>query len=173
MKLLRTNRLSRQRRQGTTLPEVVIATLILSLAVLSCVSAVSFSRYTSAKARDQAVLLDFATHYTETLRGLQFADLRAGSAINSLYDGQDGAPNIRVPASADPVRLDTTDYLAFHPGLAQLANQQPVMVVRLVENSVGGVPHDKTVMVEARCQAPLNRGGQLSLTLTLYRVKDF
>ncbi len=173
MKLLNTKPLPRRSQLGATLPEVVFAMLILSLAVLGCIGAVTFSRVTSAKARDQAVLLDFATHYLETLRGMPFADLRPGSPVNALYNGADGAPDLRVPASPSPIRLDTSDYSVFHPGLIQLASQQPEMVVQLTERAVGGVPHDKTATVEVRCQPPLGRGSVLSLTLTLYRVKDF
>jgi type II secretory pathway component PulJ len=52
-------RLKLEKRGGFTLAEAVLALGVLSLVVVLCLSAISFSRVTSYKAKEEAVAMGF------------------------------------------------------------------------------------------------------------------
>ena len=88
-------------RGGFTLVEVLVAMTIVGVLALAGMSAMYFNRIQNYKDRERGVVLDFAMHYLETVKGLSFVDLKTGNAINSLYTGTAGSPNIRIPATTN------------------------------------------------------------------------
>ncbi|MCS7089263.1 MAG: hypothetical protein RMN51_05885 [Verrucomicrobiota bacterium] len=161
-----------RRQSAFSLAEAVLTLGVLSLFVVLCVSAISFSRVTSMKAKEEAVAMGFLEHYAEMLRGLPFAHLLPGWPINPLLDGSGGGPNIRIPTNAAWFSVNTPDYLAFHPDLIWLTNRDPHARVVLTTTQVGGQPHTKHVQLELRWTAPLGLGSQRTQRLDVIRVKD-
>lgn len=157
---------------GFTLPEAVLTLAVLSLFVVVCMTAISFSRMTSYKAKEEAVAMGFLEHYAELVRALPFANVQPGWPLNPLLDGSDGGPAIRLPTSDDWFDLDTDDYLAFHPDLIWLASRNPQMRVILATTTVLGQPHTRHLRLEIRWDPPLGRGQRLSQRLDVIRVKD-
>jgi hypothetical protein len=157
---------------GFTLAEVMIAVATTTLFTFACFSGIIFNRFTSIKAKEEAISMDFLMHYAETVKALPFSDVTSGNAISALFDGSGGAPNIRIPASSALVALNTADYQTFHPDLLWIANRNPQMKVTLSTQTVGGVPETKQMNLAISWDAPLNRGGRLSTQLDIVRVKD-
>jgi len=55
---------------GFTLAEGLIAVGVLSLFVMACFSSISFNRVAAAKAKEEAIVMDFLVHYTEAIKGM-------------------------------------------------------------------------------------------------------
>ena len=93
---MQTTRRKKTIRGGFTVIEVVIAMLLVGVFVLASMSSMAFSRIQSAKDKDNGLLLDFATHYLELVKAKPFSELKKGSALNPLFDGTAGAPDMRI-----------------------------------------------------------------------------
>jgi prepilin-type N-terminal cleavage/methylation domain-containing protein len=158
--------------QGFTLVEVMISVLILALFMGACFSSILFNRLTSMKAKEEAIAMDFLMHYVENIKALPFNEVSPGRPINSLLDGSDGAPNIRIPANASWVALNTANFENFHPDLVWVHNRNPQLRVVLTSRTASGVPHDVHLNVTMAWDAPLRRGGPLQMQLDLLRTKD-
>ena len=91
---------------GFSLPEVMIAVVILSLFVLANFSILSFSRIQTVKDHERGIMLDFAAHYLELAKGLPFAEINGGAPINALYDGASGGTRITIPISTNWFAID-------------------------------------------------------------------
>jgi type II secretory pathway pseudopilin PulG len=165
-------RLKLEKRGGFTLAEAVLALGVLSFVVVLCLSAISFSRVTSYKAKEEAVAMGFLEHYAELLRGLPFAQVLPGWPLNPLLDGTGGGPNIRLPTNDQWFDLNTDDYLAFHPDLIWLAHRNPQMRVVMTTTTVLGQPHTRHLRLEIRWDPPLGRGQPRVQRLDVIRVKD-
>lgn len=150
----------------------MVGVLILSLLFLANLSAISLCRIESEKEKDHAIVLDFVTHYLEMVRGLPFAEVRAGEPINPLLDGGQGGPRIVIPATTEWISLNTTDYESFHPEIVWLSAKHPEMRVQLVVQQAGGEDHTKWLIMELRWDAPLGRGGKLNARFDLTRYRD-
>ena len=157
---------------GFTLPEAVLTLAVLSLFVVVCMTAISFSRVTSYKAKEEAVAMGFLEHYAELVRALPFANVQPGWPLNPLLDGTGGGPAIRIPTSDQWFSVNTEDYLAFHPDLIWLAGRNPQMRVILTTTTVLGQPHTRHLRLEIRWDPPLGRGHPLGQRLDVIRVKD-
>jgi len=162
------NRFSR----GFTIVEVVVAMLVVSVFVLAVMSSMAFSRIQSYKDKDSGVLLDFATHYLELLKAKPFNEIQKGAALNPLFDGSGGSPNIRIPTTATWFTLSDINHTTFHPELVWLASRNPEMRVDLVTTQVSGMDHTKVVQIEFRWDAPLMQGGKLMARMDMARFMD-
>src|SRR5438309_486041 len=119
----------RGRSGGFTLPETLIATLIVALVVTGDAAIMYMCRVQDEKNREIGIANDFGTHYLEMLRGSSFDELQPGQPVNELYDGSNGAPNIRLPKDNLWFSIDNTNYQTFHPDLIWLTNRDLAMKV--------------------------------------------
>lgn len=152
--------------------EVSIAMTGLVLILIACIASITFSRVAALKAKEQAIALDFLVHYLENVRGLSFAEVRPGAAINPLLNGNNGAPNIRIPTTDSPVSVETSNFRAFHPELTWLADRDPRMTVTYSQTPVGS-PRFKHLRVRLEWAPPLGRSGQRSAAwLDMVCIRD-
>jgi len=157
---------------GFSLPEVMIAVAILSFLVLANFSILSLSRIQTVKDHERGIMLDFASHYLELVKGLPFADIKNGSPVNALYDGTSGGALVVIPISTDWFTIDDANFQAFHPDLVWLSPRNPQMSVFLETREIAGVPHDKRIQVLLQWDAPMNIGNKQTLRMDMVRVKD-
>ena len=150
----------------------MIGVAMLALFTMACFSAITFSRVAAAKAKEQAIVMDFLAHYTELVRALPYAAVTAGTPINPVLDGAGDSPDIRIPASDSWEPLNTADFEAFHPDLLWLHNRNPRAQISLAPERVAGVLHAKRLTLKAEWDAPLRRGGRLQQQTFLVRVQD-
>lgn len=161
------------RRAGAfTLPEVMFAVAILAIMFLANLSAIFFTRIQLAKDKHQAIALDFALHYMELVRSMPFADLRQNVAVNTLYSGANGGPQIMIPASSAWSSLNATNYRTFHPELTWLINQNPEISVNVTTQLVASVIKTKNVALQLRWDAALNKGSKQTVRMDLVRAAD-
>lgn len=153
---------------GFTLAEVMIAVGVLSLFMVVCFTSIVQNRALNHKSREEAIAMDFLVHYVESIKGLPFEEVSPGQPIGTLFNGQGGAPNIRIPANGSPVSLTTPDYQTFHPDLIWLANRNPQLRVKMTAQSAS-VLH---LLASVEWDAPLGRGGRMHEELDLVRVMD-
>lgn len=158
--------------QGFTLAEAVISVLILTICILALCATISFSQRQRANSRDRATMGDFLTHYVETLRGVDFASLQAGTPINTLYDGSGGAPLIALPTNNSWISLDTADYRTFHPDLVSFTGRHPLLRITLTVTQQGGVDYMKHVCLELKWDPPLNKGSTQNMRGDTLFTKD-
>jgi hypothetical protein len=157
---------------GFTLAEVMVAVGCLAVFVSACFSSILFNRLALMKAKEEAIALDFLIHYAETVKGLPFEQVVPGYPISPLLDGQDGAPNIRIPGDDSWVAVNTPDYEAFHPDLLWVHNRHPTMRVHLATQILNGAPHDTYLNIKLAWDPPLNSSNRLQVQLDLMRNKD-
>jgi len=157
---------------GFTLVEAIFALLLVGLLFVANLSAISFCRLQMRKDKEQAIVLDFAVHYLETVRGLPFDEVQKGRPINVLFDGKAGAIKIQLPTDSSWSSLTTSDYLAFHPDMTWLTKQNPEIRVDVTAQQVGGVDHSKHVHLEIRWDPALGRGSKALVRMDLERAKD-
>jgi hypothetical protein len=152
--------------------ETVISLGILGILSGACLSAIVFNQVSLRKAKEEAIAMDFLTHYVENIKALPFTSVVPGFPINSLFDGSNGAPLIAIPQDNSWIPLNTTAFQTFDPDLLWLSNRNPKMKVILTKNNVGGVLHDIEVNVKIDWDAPLARGGRLEVQVDFLRTKD-
>jgi hypothetical protein len=150
----------------------MISVAILALFIGACFACIVFNRLTSMKSKEEAIAMDFLIHYVETVKALPFSEVAPGRPINPLLDGTAGAPNIRIPADASWIALNTPDFESFHPDLLWVHNRNPQMRLALTPRKANGVPHDVHLNVIMAWDAPLNRAGRLREQLDLVRTMD-
>jgi hypothetical protein len=155
-----------------TLVEAALSLVIMGLLVAACLSAVLFNEVSVRKAKEEAIAMDFLTHYVENIKALPFTSIVPGFPINSLFNGANGAPLIVLPKADSWVPLNTTGYQTFHPDLLWLNNRNPAMQVTLAQNTVGGVLHDIEVSIKLDWDPPLARGRRLEVRVDCLRTKD-
>jgi type II secretory pathway pseudopilin PulG len=155
-----------------TLAETVISLGIMGILVAACLSAILFSQVSVRKAKEEAIGMDFLTHYAEIMKALPFTSVVPGLPINSLFDGVNGAPLIIIPQDNSWVPLDTTEFQIFHPDLLWLSNRNPKLQVTLTKNNFGGVLHDLEVSVKIAWDPPLAKGGRMEVQVDFLRTKD-
>jgi type II secretory pathway pseudopilin PulG len=158
---------------GFTLVETMISSGIMVIVVAACLSAVVFDQVSLRKAKEEAIAMNFLTHYVENIKALPFADVVPGFPINSLFNGVNPAPLITIPPANSWVPLNTTAFQTyFDPDLGCLTNRNPAMLVTLTPHNVSGVLHDIEVNVRIDWDAPLARGGRLEVQVDSLRTKD-
>jgi hypothetical protein len=150
----------------------MVAVLVMGILVAACLSAIVFNQISIRKAKEQAIAMDFLTHYVENIKALPFPSLVPGSPINSLLNGTGGAPFIGIPVDGSWVSIDTSDYQMFHPDLLWLSNRHPKLQVILTRNNAGGAVHDVEFNVKLDWDSPLGKGGQLEVQVDVLRTKD-
>jgi hypothetical protein len=160
---------NRRSEWGFTLVEAAVAALVSGLFVAVCATAIVFDQVAVRKAKEEALVMDFLTHYSENLKALPFGFLVPGYPINSLYDGVGGAPTITIPPAGTWVSINNTNYQIFEPDLVWLANRNPVMLVTLSSNNVGGAP-EVDVNLKVDWSAPLSKGGTMEVQLDMLRT---
>ena len=134
-------------KSGFSLPEVMMAVAILSLFVLANFSILSFSRIQTVKDHERGIMLDFASHYLELVKGLPFAEIKNGTPINALYDGASGGTLVTIPTSTNWFTIDNVNFHSFHPDLVWLSPRIPQMSVFLETRAIAGIPHDKHIQL--------------------------
>jgi len=157
-----------------TLVEAMISSGIMFILVAACLSAIVFDQVSIRKAKEEAIAMDFLTHYVENIKALPFTSVVAGSPINKLFDGTI-PPDfilITIPQNNNWVSLNTTNFLTFDPDLLWLINRNPAMLVTLTPHNVSGVLHDIEINVKIDWDAPLARGGRLEVQVDFLRTKD-
>lgn len=157
---------------GFTLVEVTMSIALITLLFLANMSALYTSRIQQAKDREQAIITDFMVHYCEMFRGMEFSNISEHAPLDYLYDGKQGAPDIRIPRTKAWFDIETDDYYTFHPELVWLEGRDLELRVRLDTSTLAGVAHTKHLSVEVRWRAPLNVGGILSEKMNVVRFKD-
>lgn len=157
---------------GFTLVEVTMSIALITLLFLANMSALYTSRIQQAKDREQAIITDFMVHYCEMFRGMEFSNISEHAPLDYLYDGKQGAPDIRIPRTKAWFDIETDDYYTFHPELVWLEGRDLELRVRLDTSTLAGVAHTKHLSVEVRWRAPLNVGGVLSEKMNVVRFKD-
>jgi prepilin-type N-terminal cleavage/methylation domain-containing protein len=158
--------------EGFSLPEVMIAVVILSLLVLANFCIISLSRIQSVKDHERGIMLDLGSHYLEFIKGMPFAEIKNGTPINALFDGTSGGVLVTIPTSSNWFSIDNANFQAFHPDLVWLSPRNPQMSVSLGTGTISGVPHDKHLQLLLQWDAPLNFGSKQTLRLDMVRVKD-
>ena len=159
-----------RRQSGFSLVEVMGAVAVLALTFLFVLSMLSVHRIQAVKARDRAIVLDFAQHYLETARSEQFGRIVAGAPINALYGDAEGAMYITFPPDAEWVDLTEEAYGNFHPDLFWLAAREPEMRCVIHNEGLATAPSAKHIELAIRWRAPFNLGGDNWLTLQLDTV---
>jgi hypothetical protein len=161
---------------GFTLVEALISSGIMVFLVAACLSAIVFNQVSVKKAKEEAIAMDFLTHYVECIKALPFADVVAGGPINSLFNGVSPAPLITIPPNGSWIPLNTTAFQNyFDADLGCLTNRNPAMLVTMTPNYVAGVvvgPHDIEVNVKIDWDAPLAKGGRLEVQVDFLLTKD-
>lgn len=157
---------------GFTLAEIMIASSVVAVLTAGCVLAIGFDQVAIRKAKEEAIAMGFVSHYAENIKALPFDYIVPNYPINSLYDGQNGAPSITIPPDESWVSVDTNSFQMFDPDLLWLHGRKPQMQVTLTKNVVGGVLHDIDVNVKLDWDAPLHLGGRQEVQVDLLRTKD-
>ena len=163
--------------RGYTLVEVLFATVITSFMFFAALSAITFSKVELARDKERGIANDFAIHYMETLRGMNFDDLVPGNPISSLHDGV-GANEfsqkmtIRVPASGTWVPISGASYEMFTPDLPWLAPRSPEYSLTLTPTTVAGTVRTRMATLQVRWHAPLGKGNQQMLRMDMLRLRD-
>jgi type II secretory pathway pseudopilin PulG len=155
---------------GFTLVEALISVGIMVILVAACLSAIVFDQVSVRKAKEEAIAMDFLTHYVENIKALPFANVVPGGPINSYFNGKDGAQLITIPQDNSWIPLNTTAFQTFDPDLVWLSNRNPAMQVTLTPNS--GTLHDIEINVKIDWDAPLAKGGRLEVQVDFLRTVD-
>ena len=155
---------------AVTLVEVMIALGIMVLFTAACLSSIVVSQVSVRKAKEEAIMIDFLTKYTENIKALPFTSVNAGQPINIIFSA---SPLINIPLPANnPVSLNTTAYKTFYPDLLWFNNRTPTMTVTLTKNSVSGTLHDIEVNVKVDWDPPISKGGRQEVQVDFLRTKD-
>lgn len=157
---------------GFTLVEVLMSISLITVLFLANLSALYTSRIQQAKDREQAIITDFMVHYCEMVRGMEFANIKELAPLDYLYDGRQGAPDIRIPKLRSWFSIENDDYYTFHPELVWLEGRDLKLRVRLTTTSKSGVHHTKHLSIEVRWNSPLNVGGVLNERMDIVRFND-
>lgn len=169
MKLRTSSR--RNSEAAFSLVENVLAASVVLIVTVANLAAIAFHRSASLKDREAATMADFAVHYVETVKKMPFDQVHAGHAIDGLFDGTGGGPDVRLPADTNWFTLGG-DYEVFHPELVWMAKRGPEMRLMLSTNLVDGEPHSKHMRMELRWAAPSSATKNLGFYLDVIRVKD-
>ena len=155
-----------------TLVEAMIASGIMVILVAACLSAIVFDQISVRKAKEEAIAMNFLTHYVEMIKALKFTEVVPDHAINSYFNGVSPAPLITIPPTGSWVPLNTTAFQTFDPDLLWLKNRNPAMLVTLTPHNISGVLHDIEVNVKIDWDAPLAKGGRLEVQVDFLMTKD-
>jgi hypothetical protein len=161
-----------QKQHGFTVAEALLASGVLALCTAACLSAIGFDQVCIRKAKEEAIVMDFLAHYTETLKALPFESIGVGMPINYLFDGAHSGPNLPIPASGAWVALDSNAYQTFHPDLVWLSNRKPQMQVTLAQTKMGTVLHHIQINIKVDWDPPMGRGQRMEVQTDLLRSKD-
>jgi len=160
-----------------TLVEAMLSSGIMFILVAACLSAIVFDQVSIRKAKEEAIAMDFLTHYVENIKALPFTSVvyqNPGIPINKLFDGTI-PPDfilITIPQNNNWVSLNTTAFQTFDPDLLWLNNRNPAMLVTLTPHNVSSVLHDIEINVKIDWDAPLAKGGRLEVQVDFLMTKD-
>jgi Tfp pilus assembly protein PilV len=155
---------------GFTIVEAMIASGVMLIFVMVCMSALVFDEAAVFKSKEEALVMDFMNHYLENLKALPFADVTPGYPINTLYDGVNGAPTITIPTNGALVDLTSTNYQTFAPDLLWLNGSSPILGVTFDQNYSNSVLHDVHIGLTVTWTAPLQKGGVMQMESDLIRT---
>ena len=152
-----------------TLVEAMIALGIMVFFTAACLTSIIVSQVSVRKAKEEAIVIDFLTKYTENIKALPFTSMTAGQPINILFSG---SPLITIPANGTWVSLNTTAYKTFYPDLLWFNNRNPQMLVTLTKTTVSGALHDIEVNIKVDWNPPISKGGRQEVQVDFLRTKD-
>lgn len=151
---MRRNQCSR----GFTLVEVMFASGVLAVVFAATITILQFHNIQTKKAMEKAMMLDFCQHYLEIARNQPFTKIEPGNEINTLYDGEHGAPDIRFPAESGWHTVLTEDFQNFHPALEWFESREPQYRCEINEEIVDNEVRSRHIDFEVRWLPPLSRG---------------
>lgn len=167
---------AKRARTGFTLIEALIATGVMALFATAALMGIVFDMVSVRKAKEEAIAVDFLTHYIENLKAIPFAYLAQGQPINPLYSGDtvNGVtePSLLIPTNSSPVYLTNADYLTFHPDLWWINDRNPQLAVQFDQTSSNGVVHDIHMSMTMTWDAPLQKGRVMQVQMDVFRSKD-
>ena len=152
-----------------TLVEAMIALGIMVFFTAACLTSIIVSQVSVRKAKEEAIVIDFLTKYTENIKALPFTSLTVGQPINILFSG---SPLITIPANGTWVSLNTTAYKTFYPDLLWFNNRNPQMKVTLTKTTVSGALHDIEVNIKVDWDPPISKGGRQEVQVDFLRTMD-
>jgi prepilin-type N-terminal cleavage/methylation domain-containing protein len=145
-------------KRGFSLIEVVFASGILAVVFVATMGILQFHNIQTRRAMEQAMILDLCTHYLELARNQPFYNIEPGEPINTLYDGNHGAPNIRFPITYEWQDALTIDFRNFHPDIEWFEAQSPQYKCIITDEMVGDEIRSKHINFEVRWRPPLTDG---------------
>jgi|GEM_PF-520487 len=170
---------ARRNSAGFTLVEAMVASGLMLLMTMACLTGIVFDEVAVRRAKEEAIVTDFLEHYSETIKALPFTSLVQGQPIGGLFNGANIVntagqvigtyPNIRIPTNTTPVSLTSSDYQTFHPDLQWISDRNPLLVVQYDTNTVSGVLHDVHLSMTVTWNAPLLKGGIMQVQMDLLR----
>lgn len=162
--------------KGFTLIEALIATGVMALFATAGLTGIVFDMVAVRRAKEEAIAVDFLTHYIENLKAIPFPYVIQGQPINPLFSGAtvNGVtePNICIPTNSSPIMLTNADYLTFHPDLWCISDRNPQLAMQFDQTTTNGVIHDIHMSVTMTWSAPLQKGGVMQVQMDVYRTKD-
>lgn len=151
-------RIKRNNYTAFTLLEVLFAAAIFSTIFITTIMLIQFHRIQSRKAMEQSMMLDFMQHYLEIARQNDIYLILPGEPINTLFDGNHGAPDIRFPSNNDWNSLWTEDFKNFHPDLEWFRARSPEYKCIITNQLDGSELRSKHLHLEVRWHPPLGKG---------------
>lgn len=152
----------------------MFSSAILAVVFAATISILQFHNLQSRKAIEQAIMLDFANHYLELARNQPFYLIIPGQPINTLYDGDHGAADVRFPTSDEWQTLWTADFRNFHPELEWFENRDPQYTCVITNQMEGQEIRGKHIEFEVRWKPPLSRSrAWMTIQLEVVVYPDF
>jgi hypothetical protein len=157
---------------GFVIWDVLIAMAMTGVLVMAMFGAIQFNKIQMYKDKERALMMDFAVHYLEMVKGMPFAEAVKGAHINQLYSGASGSARIAIPLNSNWSSLNDTNYQSFHPELVWMSSRNPEMSVDLVTTQAGGADHTKHLQVELRWDPPLGLGRRCVARMDMIKTRD-
>jgi len=162
------------KKRGFTYIEVVFAAAVLAVVFIATLYLLQYHRLQMRTAMERSIMLDFAQQYLETARNKPFFEILPGTALNTLYDGAHGSPDIRFPVDNSWQSLWTTDFRNFHPDLEWFEGRNPEYRCIITDEMVGMNTRSKHINLEVRWKPPFERGAEyISIQLDTLVYQDF
>lgn len=154
----------RRSQQGLTLPEVLVAAVLLGLAILCISPMMSYSFKSSHLNKERSGAVQAAQRIVEQIRSAGFVD--AASKVNS------GAPSAILPNDLynQPLYIKGTGEVQSTPG----SNTKPLSVVRVYHFLPGQspAPADDQIQVTVKITWPGSANAHVSMGTTLVRSSE-
>jgi type II secretory pathway pseudopilin PulG len=145
-------------KKAFTIIEVIVASGILSFIFIGTIFSIQYSQIQNRKTTEYLYMLDFCRHYLEISRGKPFAEILPGQTINTMFDGEHGAPDVRFPADSNWRTMLTEDLRNFHPDLEWFVQRAPEYRLFINNQLLNGNIVSRHLRLEVRWKPPLEKG---------------